>query len=97
MLSVLLSLSSLSWAVPSQLVQNGHLLNSNGVAITGTRALTFRLFDVEIGGQAMWEDFIITDFNSGYYTVTLGENNLNPLDDSLLQLPSVFLEVQIDA
>ena len=35
-------------------------------------------------------------FNNGYYAVVIGTDSSNPLDSSLLDQPSLFLELQLD-
>ena len=63
--SFLLGFGSMAVAVPAHPSQNGRLLDANGAAVTGTHALTFRLYGAETGGNALWEDVVVTDFNNG--------------------------------
>ena len=94
--TILLSLTD-AFAVPLQLTQQGRMIDSNGLSITGLHILTFRVYDDLTAGNMLWEDYMTTDFNNGYYASVLGSDvQNNPLDSAVLSLYPLYLEVQLD-
>ncbi|MBM73805.1 MAG: hypothetical protein CMK59_00275 [Proteobacteria bacterium] len=89
-------LLSIAHSSPEQLFQQGRLLDGNGLPISGTEGLTFRLYDAQSAGNLLWEEIIITQFNNGYYSVILGDNSLNPLDSALFDHSNLYWELEIN-
>ena len=97
MLFFLFGLSTQALAVPYQMTQQGRLLDSNGSAVDGQHVISFRIYDSVINGNLLWEEPIVTLFNNGYYSTMLGTDVLsNPLDDSIFENSSLFLEVEFN-
>jgi hypothetical protein len=65
---------SLSYAeIPRLINYQGRLTDSQGNPITGTKAVTFRIYDVESGGSALWsETYSSLSFDKGIFNVMLG-------------------------
>ena len=84
-------------AVPVQLNQQGRLLDVNGATVTGIHTLTFKIFDAQFGGNALWQDNVQVAFDDGYYTTLLGGNPSNLLDDGVLSTGApLYLEMEFN-
>jgi len=95
---MLFLLSSLAFAVPLQLSQQGRILDSNGAALNGIQNLTFRIFNAETNGNMVWIDTLTLSFTNGYYAAVLGaDTQTNPLDSSILQQYPLYIEVQLNS
>ena len=82
-----LILSSIGFAVPLQVTQQGRILDSNGAGVSGLHDLTFRIYDAETSGTLLWEESITTTMTNGYYAAVLGADETNnPLDSNILEL-----------
>ena len=63
------------WAGPSELNFQGVLLDSSGNGVTGTRAMTLKLYDAAIGGNLLYtEDLGNVSVNKGVYSFNFGTN-----------------------
>ena len=63
------------WAAPSELNFQGVLLDSAGNGVTGTRAMTVKLYDAAIGGNLLYtEDLGNVAVNKGVYSFNFGTN-----------------------
>ena len=63
-----------SWSVPATLHYQGRLTDSAGSPVTGITDLTFRIWDSETGGTALWEEpQTINIPPSGYFSVVLAK------------------------
>lgn len=72
-LLLLALLSVPSAALPPMLVAlEGRLLYSNGTAVDGTVAMTFRVYNSSTGGSALWSESQSVQVASGYFDVMLG-------------------------
>jgi hypothetical protein len=88
-----LCLTSTAQAVPLMLQQQGRLLSSSDQPITGTRTVDFSLWDDETMGNLLWTETVDVTFNSGYFSVTLGQ--INPVDETVLETLEVWLGLTI--
>ena len=95
-IAILIGNLSTAHAVPIKLTQQGRLLDSSGVAVEGIHAVAFRFFDSQLGGSVAWEEALQLTFVNGYYSAILGGDSSNPLDDSVLSEPPLYLEVEVD-
>ena len=91
-----LLLSKLALAVPTNLTQQGRLLDSNGDSC-GRHTRPHRTI-------VRWTDFqtitlrgenINTLFTNGYYSILLGTDTSNPLDTALLEQDPLYLEIHL--
>lgn len=84
-----------SWSAPVSISHQGRLLDSSGNPLSGSFDITFRLFDVAIGGGVLWEESNVVPVDDGLFTVILG--NTTPLDFASLGIrpDSLWLEIQI--
>ena len=71
--SLLLSLlSDDALAVPLQVTQQGRIIDSTGVSMTGVHDVTFRLYEAKTSGSPIWSETLVISFNNGYYAAVLG-------------------------
>ncbi|NDB96573.1 MAG: hypothetical protein EBZ78_10525 [Verrucomicrobia bacterium] len=64
-----------SFAAPSELNFQGVLLDASGNGVTGTRAMTVKLYDAAIGGNLLYtEDLGNVAVNKGVYSFNFGTN-----------------------
>ena len=78
---MLLLCTTLSFAVPLQYNHQGRLLDAEGNGLSGEHELIFRIYDS--ADVVLWEEIQTVDFEEGYYSVNLGEDEEdNPLDDT---------------
>ncbi len=71
LLALLLPALALS-QVPSQVSYQGRLLNADGTPSSGTKDLTFTLFDAATAGGSVWTETHTVALSDGYYAVMLG-------------------------
>jgi len=72
---ILLYSKEFLFAVPSELNFQGVLLDSSGNGVTGTRAMTVKLYDAAIGGNLLYtEDLGNVAVNKGVYSFNFGTN-----------------------
>ena len=91
-------LTSLAFAVPLQVTQQGRILDSTGSAVAGTHSLTFRVYDAPVNGNITWSETLAVTFQNGYYSAILGTDTQgNPLDSSVLQQYPLYMEFQLDS
>ena len=68
-------------AVPQTLNYQGQLSNAAGAPVNATVSMTFKLYDVETGGTALWSETQSVTVSKGLYSVRLGQ--VTPLASSL--------------
>jgi hypothetical protein len=96
LVALLLALSPLAHAVPSQLTTQGRLLDTDGEPVDDSLEITFRLLDSETGGSTLWEEEQTVSLTNGFYSVILGADEAdNPLEDAILDQWPLWLEVQV--
>ena len=93
MLAALLA-PSLALAVPLSFSHQGRLLDSTGVALSGTKPVTFALYDAPSGGTEVWSETQSVSFEGGYYGITLGESS--PLKSSDFTGEALYLGIAVD-
>jgi hypothetical protein len=82
-------------ALPQKLSQQGRILDINGSVVEGTQAISFRIYASDTGGTPLWEEVLVEDLVEGYFSVILGANSLNPIDEELLQADPLYLEIEV--
>jgi microcystin-dependent protein len=70
--------------VPGVITYKGELLDAGGQPVTGTNSIDFKLYSVESGGTAYWSETQTVSVATGSFTVQLGANPANLIDDSQL-------------
>ena len=88
-----LTVFSVSWAVPRLLNFQGTLVDGNGQALAGFYDMRFAIFDIESGGMPLWEESRQVDVVNGLYGVQLG--TVEPLSSDLFETDTLFLEIEI--
>ena len=76
------------------LVYQGTLLNSEGEPIDGTLTLTFRIYESENSGYAVWEETQDVKFTDGVFSVQLGSKE--SLSEDLFLSETLYLGMQIE-
>lgn len=93
LLTVLIPASTL--AIPGLLNQQGHILDSTGVPMTGSADVTFALYNTPTEGSAQWSQTLGVTFDNGFYAVVLGSES-SPLDTDLFDGSDLFLGITLD-
>lgn len=82
-------------AVPALLTHHGQIQQA-GAPVSGTVALTFRLYDGEAEAAPFWEESVSVTATGGYYAVILGQSS--PLDPGdLAAAPGLWLGIRVAA
>lgn len=66
--------------IPKVLNYQGRLTDASGTAINGTKAVTFRLYNVETGGSPLWSEDHTVIAQKGVFSVLLGSTAQSPLN-----------------
>ena len=95
--SIILALGTAN-AIPSQVTQQGRILDPSGVAVDGSRLVIFRIYDQENNGVKLWTETLTVQFNNGYYATILGANEVEQsVGFRCLSLYPIYLEIQFDS
>jgi hypothetical protein len=86
--------TSMAFAAPTKLSQQGRLLDGDGAPLTGSHGLAFTLHDAESDGNEVWREERVVEFEEGYYSLVLGE--LVPLTDLLFGGGTVWMQLAVD-
>ncbi|MFH0837226.1 MAG: hypothetical protein V1870_03800 [Candidatus Aenigmatarchaeota archaeon] len=73
-LVLLLFIGVVNAAVSSTIPMQGRLLAQNGNPLTGLQNMTFKIYDVSVGGSILWSESLETQTNGGLFSVVLGES-----------------------
>lgn len=93
-LIALLSIPSLSFAVPQLVNFQGMLTTSAGTPVTGMRSMTFSLYGTASGSAPLWSEAQTVDLANGIYSVALGA--AVPIPASVFAGDSLYLGVAVD-
>ncbi len=85
--------TSLVYAVPKLISYQGVLNDSNGIPISSTVSMTFRIYDVETGGTVVWTETQSVPVSNGVFNVKLG--SVQPLPSSVFQQDTLYLGIQV--
>lgn len=81
--------------VPNLITYQGKLLTAEGLPLTNNaQSITFSIYNVNIGGEAIWTETQSVNVVNGLYTVVLGSVSALPSD--LTANAGLYLEVIID-
>jgi hypothetical protein len=92
----LLLVPTLALAVPGQVTQQGRLVDASGDGLTGSHTIAFSLFSDSAGSTSVWSEQHTIEADEGYYSVVLGADSSNPLDDTVLSLAPLYLGMTVD-
>ena len=92
----LLLVPTLALAVPGQVTQQGRLVDANGDGLTGSHTISFSLFSDAAGTTSVWSEQHAVEVDEGYYSVVLGADSSNLLDDTVLSLAPLYLGMTVD-
>jgi hypothetical protein len=96
-LLLLFGLTAVIAALPPGLNYQGHLTGADGVPVDGFVSMTFRIYDVEAGGSALWTDTRVVPVQQGVFSIELG-NASNPFPVGMFDYPLwIGLSVEADA
>lgn len=64
-----------AWAVPKKINYQGKLTDSGGDPVTGSISMEFAIYDVDVGGSALWSSgaLLVSLSDEGIYNVILGD------------------------
>jgi hypothetical protein len=83
---------------PSTISYQGTLSTASGVPVNSSVGLTFRIYNVQSGGTALWTEAHtgtnIVPVNNGLFNVQLG--SIAPIPTSVWDNPTVYLGVQVE-
>jgi len=68
--------------VPRTIHFQGVLTDSEESPLVGTHTVTFRIYDVESGGSALWSETIDVSCDDGLFSIILGSTTLIDVDFS---------------
>jgi hypothetical protein len=77
LLTLFISVGQANAALPQTMNYQGYLTNPSGTPIDGTINMSFYIYDVSSGGNALWSESQSVAINKGIYTVVLG--NVTPI------------------
>ena len=88
--------SGAAHAVPGQFTHQGRLLDAEGVPLTDSVTMTFRVMDEPSEGTPLWQENITVSLTNGFYAAILGANeDTNPLDVEVFAQAPLWLEIQL--
>lgn len=85
--------SSISLAEVPGLINYQGRLTESGVPVTGTRSMTFRIYDAASGGNKLWEETRTVAVNNGVFSIKLGE--ITPIPKEKFSGGSTYLETEV--
>jgi hypothetical protein len=84
-------------AVPTQVTQQGRLVDDLGDGLSGEHTIEFTLFSDAAGSSAVWSESHTMTLDEGYYSVVLGADSGNVLDAAVLSAEPLYLGMSVDA
>jgi hypothetical protein len=71
--ALVLVLGSVAEAAPAFLTQQGRLLSTAGVPMTGTLSFVFTIYDAPTAGASLWTETQSITLDDGYFSAKLGQ------------------------
>lgn len=82
-------------ALPNEFMQEGVLIDGDGIPMAGSHDITIRLYGERVGGNALFEEtHPDVALFEGYYAVSVGSRR--PLDPALFARAELYLGISID-
>lgn len=92
---MLFSILTYTQSIPDLINYQGKITDSSGMFINNNVDLTFRMFDVETGGSALWEETQTgVKVSDGYFHVLLGMDSAFPA--GLFSIPNLWLSTEVN-
>ena len=91
---ILLLSFKLVLAVPPTLNYQGHLTDSSGIPIDDSVSIVFAIYDIDIGGTALWSETQSVIIDKGVFSVELGGGS-NPFPLGLFESP-LWMGIKVD-
>lgn len=96
-LLLLCGLHSSHAAIPAMLNYQAFLTDDNGVPVDGLVSMSFKIYDVEVGGVELWSDNRTVNVVQGQFSIELGETG-NPFPLNLFETPLwIGLTIETDS
>jgi hypothetical protein len=92
---MLLMSAGAAYAQPALINQEGVLVDAAGNPVQGQQQLTFRAYDVAVGGVAAWSEVQNVTPVEGYYSVLLG--SVTPIPAGLFDTDTRYLGLSVGA
>ena len=92
----LILIPCLALAAPTQVTQQGRLVDADGEGLTGSHSISFSLFSDSTGTSSVWSEDHTLELDDGYYSVILGAGSGTALDDTILALSPLYLGMSVD-
>src|SRR5947209_6672332 len=70
--------SPASAAVPGTLTQQGRLLDSGGMPVSGPVSFVFTIYDAPTAGTSLWTESQMITLEDGYFSARLGDTTAIP-------------------
>src|SRR5215472_12738832 len=83
-------------ALPHTLNHQGRAFDASMMPLTGTHMFRFSVYNVQIGGTALWTEVHNVALTDGYYQAELGRDTMLPLN-VLTSSTTLFLGIQLDS
>lgn len=93
-LTLLLTQGIVTADVPNIIDFNGRLADSSGNAVNATVNITFKLYDVETGGTALWTETQSVTVTDGLFNVKLG--SVTALDENDFSSSERWIGISVD-
>jgi hypothetical protein len=90
---IIMSLPTVSLAIPQLINYQGKLTDSGGTPITGSRSMVFSLYTVSAGGTSVWTETLTVNVTGGVFNVTLG--TVTPIPASVFNSDTVYLSIKV--
>jgi len=94
--AIAMCMPTLAFAVPGEVSQQGRVVDDSGNGLIGSHTIEFTLFSDSAGSSAVWTESHTLELDDGYYSVILGADQNNRLDEGSLSLDPLFLGMTVN-
>ncbi|MGC2425290.1 MAG: hypothetical protein WA666_13170, partial [Nitrospirota bacterium] len=95
LICAILAFSLSAFAVPQLINYQGKLTDSAGTPITGTKSVSFSIYNTSTGGTSLWSETQTVNLTNGIFNATLG--SVNPIPPSVFLSDDSYLGITVDA